>query len=406
MDKAMDAGSYAVKMAADTLAKTAADHRAAVDDIDAARADVLDRDRLDRLDTALGEIKSRLDAEAKAAQRPHLGRAAVRTGGVDAEHKAAFVDGYIRRGFTDGLQSKSLNAAVPAEGGFAVPQQIDTLIEKRLRDISPIRSVAQVVQVGSSGYRKLVASAGLTSGWAGEIAARPETATTIFSEVVPPSGDLYANPAATQAMLDDAVFDVESWLADEISREFAQKEGAAFISGTGVARPKGFLTYATATTADSTRPFGTLQYVPTGVAGAFAGTNPADKLIDLIHTLRPAYRQGAVFVMNSKTLSQVRKFKDSTGQFLWQPSVQAGVPASLLGYSVIEAEDMPDVAADSLSIAFGNFNAGYVIADRAGVRILRDPYTNKPYVYFYATKRTGGAVTNSEAIKLMKFGVS
>jgi HK97 family phage major capsid protein len=405
MDMTMNANSYAVKTAQADLAQTATDYSAAVNDIDAARADVLDRDKLDRMDQALTQIKSRVDALGKVHQRPSLGGSAVRTS-VDVQQKAEFVDGYVRRGFTEALQSKALNATLPAEGGFAVPQLIDQLIEKRLRDISPIRSIAQVVQVGSSGYRKLVSSAGLTSGWVAETVARPETLATTFSEVVPPSGELYANPAATQAMLDDAVFDVENWLADEIAREFAQKEGAAFINGTGVARPKGFLTYASATTADAARAFGTLQYLPTGTAAAFPAANPADKLIDLIHALRPAYRQGAVFVMNSKTLSQVRKFKDSTGQFLWQPSVQAGVPASLLGYSVIEAEDMPDVAADSLSIAFGNFNAGYVIADRTGVRLLRDPYSNKPYVHFYATKRTGGAVTNSEAIKLLKFSAA
>jgi HK97 family phage major capsid protein len=404
MDNAMNSESYAVKTARNDLAQTAADYTIAVTDIDAARADVLDREKLERMDQALTQMKSRVDALGKVHQRPALGGAARNS--VETEQKAAFVDGYIRRGFTEALQSKSLNAAVPAEGGFAVPQLIDQLIEKRLRDISPIRSIAQVVQVGSSGYRKLVASAGLTSGWVAETVARPETATNTFAEVVPPSGELYSNPAATQAMLDDAVFDVENWLAEEIAREFAQKEGAAFINGTGVARPKGLLTYATATTADATRPFGTLQYMATGTAAAFPAANPADKLVDLVHALRPAYRQGAVFVMNSKTLSQVRKFKDTTGQFLWQPSLQVGVPASLLGYSVIEAEDMPDVAADSLSIAFGNFNAGYVIADRTGVRILRDPYSNKPYVHFYATKRTGGAVTNSEAIKLLKFSVA
>jgi HK97 family phage major capsid protein len=405
MDTAMDTSGYAVKAAQAELAQTAADYSAAVTDIDAARSDALDRDKLDRMDQALAQVKARVDALGKAHQRPALGGGVARTS-VDTEHKAAFIDGYVRRGFADGLQSKSLNATVPAEGGYAVPQQIDQLIEKRLRDISPIRSVAQVVQVGSSGYRKLVASAGLNSGWVAETVARPETVATTFSEVVPPSGELYANPAATQAMLEDAVFDVENWLADEIGREFAQKEGAAFITGTGVARPKGFLTYATATTADASRAFGTLQYVATGAAAAFPATNPADKLVDLIHALRPAYRQGAVFVMNSKTLSQVRKFKTTDGAFLWQPGLQAGQPASLLGYSVIEAEDMPDVAADTLSIAFGNFNAGYVIADRTGVRILRDPYSNKPYVHFYATKRTGGAVTNSEAIKLLKFSAA
>ncbi len=405
MDKTMDISSYAVKAASADIIQTTADYQAAITDIDSARADVLDRDKLERMDQALTQMKARVDALGKAQQRPVLGTAMVR-GNIETEHKAAFVDGYIRRGAFEGLQSKALSGATPGDGGVAVPQEIDQLIERRLRDISPIRAVAQVVQVGTSGYRKLVASSGVTSGWVAETATRPETATNTFNEIVPPSGDLYANPAATQMMLDDGVFDVENWLADEIARDFAQKEGAAFVSGSGVARPKGFLTYATATTADAVRTFGTLQYVATGTAGAFPAANPADKLIDLVHTLRPAYRQGAVFVMNSKTLSQVRKFKTTDGAFLWQPGLQAGQPASLLGYNVIEAEDMPDVAADTLSIAFGNFNAGYVIADRMGTRILRDPYSNKPYVNFYATKRTGGAVTNSEAIKLLKFSAA
>jgi HK97 family phage major capsid protein len=219
-------------------------------------------------------------------------------------------------------------------------------------------------------------------------------------------GELYANPAASQSMLDDAAFDVEAWLGEEIGREFGVAEGVAFVSGTGVNQPKGFLTYATAATADSARAFGTLQHVATGVSGAFAATAPEDALIDLVHALRPVYRQGAVFVMNSKTLARVRKMKDADGTFLWRPGLEAGQPATLLGYPVIEAEAMPDIAASSLSIAFGNFASGYVIAERAETRILRDPYSRKPFVHFYATKRVGGAVSNSEAIKLLKFAVS
>jgi HK97 family phage major capsid protein len=199
------------------------------------------------------------------------------------------------------------------------------------------------------------------------------------------------------------MFDVEKFLAHEIATEFARAEGQAFVAGNGTNQPLGFLSSPNGVTADGTRPMGTLQFIGTGTAGAFPSSNPADKLIDLVQSLRSPYRQGAVFVMNSATAAAIRKFKASTGEFLFQPSLSAGQPATLLGYPLIEAEDMPDIAASSLSIAFGNFKAGYVIAERNATTILRDPYTHKPYVHFYATKRVGGQVVNSESIKLLKF---
>ncbi|HEX7871864.1 MAG TPA: phage major capsid protein [Sphingobium sp.] len=319
--------------------------------------------------------------------------------------RTAFVDRYLRQGLEAGVELKSFSGASGASGGYAVPRELDGAIDHLLKTISPIRQIANVVRTGSAGYRKLVTTGGVASGWASEIGARAETATPVFNEIAPPSGELYANPAASQAMLDDVQFDVETWLASEIAEEFAKAEGTAFVSGNGTNRPKGFLTYATTAEVDGTRAFGTLQYVASGAAGAFAA-NGADKLIDLVQTLKAPYRQGAVFVMNSATLARIRKFKTTDGAFLWQPSLIAGSPATLLGYPVVEAEDMPDVAADSLSVAFGNFQLGYVIAERGETSILRDPYTNKPFVNFYAVKRIGGAVANSEAIKLMKFAVS
>jgi len=203
-------------------------------------------------------------------------------------------------------------------------------------------------------------------------------------------------------MLDDAAFDVEACLADEIAHEFAKAEGTAFVTGDGTNKPKGFLSYATANTGDQARAFGTLQTVVTGVANDLPASAPQDKLLDLVHALRAPYRQGAVWVMNSGTLARVRKFKDSNGAFIWQPGLVTGQPDTLLGYPVVESEDMPDIGANALPIAFGNFRAGYVIAERSETSILRDPFTNKPYVNFYATKRLGGAVSNSEAIKLLK----
>lgn len=349
-------------------------------------------------------LKARMDAQALAGARPALSGAkseALRHGSGQA---SPFVERYLRKGLEAGVELKAISGATDAAGGYAVPEEIDAAIERTLAAISPIRAIANVVKVGSSGYRKLVTSGGTPSGWAAETAARPETATPTFNEIAPPFGDLYANPAASQAMLDDAAFDVEAWLANEIAMEFARAEGAAFVSGNGTAKPRGFLAAPNAATADGVRPFGALQFLTTGVSAGFPASNPQDKLIDLVQTLRSPYRQGAVFVMNSATAARIRKFKTTDGAFIWQPGLAAGQPDTLLGYPVIEAEDMPDVAADSLSIAFGNFKAGYLIAERGETQILRDPFTNKPFVHFYATRRVGGQVMNSEAIKLLKFG--
>jgi HK97 family phage major capsid protein len=343
----------------------------------------------------LAQLKARMDAQAVAAARPALS-------GVKGEG-SPFVEKYLRKGLEAGVELKAVTGVSDAAGGYAVPEEIDATIDRLLTSVSPIRAIANVVKVGSAGYRKLVTSGGTASGWVSEVAGRPETDTPTFIEIAPPAGELYANPAASQAMLDDAAFDVEAWLASEIATEFARAEGAAFVAGSGVNQPKGFLAQPASAQADGSRPFGTLQFVPSGASGAFVSGTPQDRLIDLVQALRPPYRQGAVFVMNSATASVIRKFKTADGAFLWQPGLVTGQPDTLLGYPLVEAEDMPDIAADSLSIAFGNFKAGYLIAERSETQILRDPYTHKPFVHFYATKRVGGQVSNSEAIKLMKF---
>ena len=355
-----------------------------------------DEDGVAALKAELDALKGRIADQAIAAQLPAID-------GVKSAEANNFTERFMRLGIEAGLEAKSIDNATPGAGGFAIPREIDAKIDATLLAISPIRKIANIVKVGSSNYRKLIASGGFASGWVGTEALRPETTSPVFSEVIPPSGDLYANPAASQQMLDDAMFDVGAWLAHEVGNEFARAEGAAFIKGTGVSQPMGFLTSPSTAVADATRPMGTLQFIGTGVSGGFPAANPADRLVDLVQTLRQPYRQGAVFVMNSATAAQIRKFKTTDNAFIWQPGLMGGQPATLLGYPVIEAEDMPDVAASSLSVAFGNFNAGYTITERGETNILRDPYTKKPYVYFYATKRIGGMVVNSEAIKLLKF---
>ena len=355
--------------------------------------------RQDEAEKAIGvlrsdvdEVKARLDRVSRAAARPALG-------GIASPEVKGFVDGYLRKGSE--REVKSLSGATLADGGYAVPQELDALIASQLMDISPIRRLAQVVQVGTSGYRKLIATGGTASGWVAETAGRPETDAPQFEEIAPPTGELYANPAASQAMLDDAAFDIEGWLASEIAMEFARAEGAAFVNGNGTNRPMGFLSAPAAATTDGPRPFGTLQYVASGDAAGF-DANPDAKLIDLVHTLKSGHRQGASWVMNSATLAEVRKLKTTDGALLWQPGLVEGQPDRLLGYPVVEAEDMPDIAANAFPIAFGNFKAGYLIAERSATTILRDPFTNKPFVHFYATKRVGGQVLDSAAIKLLK----
>ena len=362
---------------------------------------VLAAEAVDELKASVAALKAQVDAQTVAASRMPLDGAKA----ADPAHDA-FVERYLRRGIDAGVEMKSLSGASGTEGGYAVPREIDGAIAATLTSLSPIRRIATVVQTGTSGYRKLIATGATEAGWVGETAARPETGTRSFAEIAPPSGELYANPAASQAMLDDAMFNVEDWLADEIAREFAVAEGAAFVTGDGTNRPKGFLSYAASDESDADRAFGTLQYVASGTAGGFAAASPQDGLIELVHSLRAPYRQGACWVMNSDTLARIRKFKTSDGAFLWQPGLVEGQAASLLGYPVVEAEDMPAVAADSLSVAFGNFRAGYLIADRGETRILRDPFSNKPFVHFYATKRVGGAIIDTNAFKLMKFAAS
>ena len=291
-----------------------------------------------------------------------------------------------------------------ADGGYLVPPETDTEIGRRLSAASPIRALATVRQVSGAVLKKPFATSGMACGWVAETASRPQTNAAQLAELSFPTMELYAMPAATAALLDDAAVDVESWIASEVDIVFGEQEGTAFVSGDGTNKPKGFLSYTNV--ADSGWSWGNIGYIATGAAGAFKASGPSDTLIDTIYALKAGHRQNASFVMNRKTQSAIRKFKDADGNYLWRPPATPGQAASLMGFAIAEAEDMPDVAADSASIAFGDFRAGYLVVDRTGVRVLRDPYSAKPYVLFYTTKRVGGGVQNFEAIKLVKFAAS
>lgn len=363
--------------------------------------DVLVTEKLGRLNQALSEQKAAIERLSLAAKRPARGAAATP---VD-EKKSAFLR-YMRAGDASALhalEEKAAIAGVDSEGGYLAPDETERLISAALKEISPIRAIASVREIGGNVFRKPVSKGETAAGWVGETAARPETAASTLAAIDFPTMELYAIPAASQALLDDGVVDVEQWLADEVQTEFAQQEGEAFVKGDGVNKPKGFLSYTTV--AESVRAFGEIGHVATGAAGAFAA-DPGDQLLDLVHATKQVYRANGRFVMNRGTVGALRKLKDNDGNYLWRPSLEAGQPATLLGYPVTEAEDMPAIAANALSIAFGDFARGYLVVDRVGVRILRDPYSAKPYVLFYTTKRVGGGVQNFDAIKLLKFAAS
>lgn len=368
-----------------------------------ASADTLLEEKVARIDQAVASAQARLDRVVSEGRRPELGVAPSIPASGRLEEKAAF-DGYLKTGQSFGLELKAGLSTASNSAGYVVPEQTERAIERRLMAGSPMREIATVRTIGAGVFRKPVSTAGVAAGWVAETAARPETDPATLALLEFPSADLYANPAATQSLLDDAMIDLDEWLAAEVEDAFAAQETAAFVTGDGVNKPKGFLSYPIV--ADASAVWGEIGYVASGGAGAFAPSNPSDRLIDLVYAPKAQYRPNGRFVMNRKTVSAVRKFKDADGNYIWQPAQRAGETASLLGYRVTEIETMPDIAANSAAIAFGDFQRGYLIVDRAGVRVLRDPYSAKPYVLFYTTKRVGGGVQNFDAVKVMKFAVS
>ena len=358
-------------------------------------ADALTEDKVARLNQVLDGAKAAIDRANLERARPRLegGRA-----DVGDEYKAAF-SAYVKRG-----EEKALSVGSNTDGGYLVPTETDTEITRLMTAISPIRSIASVRKVSTAIYKKPVTTSGPATGWVAETAARPQTNSQSIDALSFPTAELYAMPAATAQFLDDAAVDVGQWIADEVNAAFAQQEGTAFVTGNGTNKPKGFLAETTITEASWS--WGKLGYVATGVSGDLPASNKSDVLIDLVYALKSGYRQNASFVMNRKTQAVLRKLKDDSGNYLWQPAATADGKATLMGFPLVEAEDMPDIAAGSYSIAFGDFRRGYLVVDRTGVNVLRDPYSAKPYVLFYTTKRVGGGVQNYDAIKLLKFAAS
>ena len=366
--------------------------------------DVIVEEKMARLDAALDAAQRRMDGFAVKAGRPALGAAAAEP--ATDEHKAAF-DAYLRGGETTGLrgfEKKNMSSVTGPDGGFLVPIPAEREILRRMSGGSPLRALATVRETSTATFKRAFSTTGPAAGWAAETAARPRTNQPVLADMTFPTMELYAMPSATQTLLDDAAVDLEQWLGEEIETVFAEQESAAFVSGDGTTRPQGFLTPQKVPNA--TASWGRIGYLTTGAAGALPAAHPSDLLVDLVHSLRAGYRQNASFAMTRRTQSVIRKLKTTTGEYLWQPPTMPGGAASLMNFPLIELEDMPEIAADSFSIAFADFRRAYLIVDRTGIRVLRDPYSTKPFVLFYVTKRVGGGVQDFDAIKLLRFGTA
>lgn len=417
-----------VKDAITLLMRTFEEFKAANDErikqIETKTTDVVTTEKVDRVNDTLTKMQAKMDQLTAALNRPVQGGDTHREGereldsrkqSVTAEQKKLLADyrEWFRHGASSEYQApaelRALSLGTDPQAGYTVIPEFDQAIDRIVSQVSPIRQLATVRQSSSASYKKLMSLGGAGSGWVGDTTARSETTAPSLAEIEVPVMEIYANIFATQSLLDDSFTNIEQWIAEEAQITFAEQEGAAFVNGNGVAKPRGFLQETAI--ADASYVWGKIGYVVTGTSANYHINNSppdeSDALISLIYAPKTAYLANANFVMNRVTLARTRKIKDLQGQYLWQPSLMAGQPSTLLGFPVTIAEDMPNYStADAYAIAFGDFKRGYLIVDRVGIRTLRDPYTNKPYVGFYITKRVGGKVMNYEAIKLLKFGTS
>lgn len=320
------------------------------------------------------------------------------------EHRKAF-QRFIRKGDMVGLDGiKGARVSDDTTGGYLVPAAVVGPIVQRIFDTSPVRQVARIQAITGNAIEGVVDYGQLSVSWLDEVTASSDPTTPSVKKYRIEVNNQRSSPRISPVLLEDAAVDIEAWIGEKIARDFALSENTSFVTGSGVAQPRGFTTYTTAATADSSRSWGQLEHVVTGSSASFGSTsNGIDKLTDLAYKVKAGYRGKSLWMMSKATLATARQLKTSNGDYIWQPSAQAGTPATLLGYPVVEAEDMPAIAASSLSVAFGDFSAGYMIVDRIGLSVLRDPYSNNPYVTFHAVRRVGGGVVDFDAIKFLKF---
>lgn len=359
----------------------------------------------------MGESNADLDAEVKQfnLQRRAHAQAGARVDDVDSGVYSAYKNAFwnlIRKGNIAALtadEQKAMQAGVDSDGGYLLPSPTVGMIAKKVYELSPIRQIANVMTISADALEGINDLDEASCGWVSETGTRSDSTTPTVGKYRIEAHEMYSMPKVTQKLLDDAAVDIESWLAAKVADKFARTEAAAFITGTGVGQPRGFADYTTAATADSSRSWGTVEHVKTGANGAFH-TTQADPLFELIGAMKTAYLANARWVTRREVITAIRKFKTTTtSEYIWQPGLQAGQADKLLGYPIVIAQDMPALATGSNSMYFGDFKEAYTIVDRIGVRTLRDPFTAKPYVVFYSTKRVGGGLVNSEAIKAINF---
>jgi HK97 family phage major capsid protein len=376
-----------------------------LDQIEKKGEDPITAEQVEKINSTLSDLQAAFDDQAKKLAAAQLNGNGTQLTPEAKEHAAAFKSWFCKGaepqgGMRDLEVKATLTSQSDPDGGYLVTSEMESTIDRVLGTVSAVRGLANVRPISTNEYKKLVNQAGTGSGWVGEEEARTATATPNLREIAIQVMEMYANPFASQGELDDARIDVAQWLADEVSIAFAEKEGASFVSGTGVKQPFGMLQYPTV--ANASYAWGSLGYIVTGGAAAFAASNPADALIDLYYALKQGYRSGAAWLTSDAVMGTIRKFKDGQNNYLFLPPTGPDMPATLLGKPIATDDNMPALGANAFPVAFGNFKRGYTIVDRMGIRVLRDPYTNKPFVGFYTTKRVGGGVTNFEAIKLLK----
>lgn len=367
-------------------------------------------DTVEKVDTINADV-TKLSGEIadimKKMNRPGMADEKDGLSPEQAEHKDA-LRGYLRDGKDSGLhemERKALSSGSDPDGGYLIDAEMDGAIDRIAETISGMRSVANVRAIGKASYEKLVKTRGVSGGWLEEAGTSSESTEPQWSKIEIPAFKMYAEPWVPNEMLEDAFYDLEGDLTDEAGITFGETEGAAFITGNGVGRPWGIAAYTTV--ANASYEWGKIGYIASGAAGAFATSAPADKLIDLQHALKAQYRPGAVWMMNDSTLGTARQMKDGSGAYyLWNPDPTAGFGGRFLGSPVVIDDNLADIAANSLSIAYGNFRRGYTIVDRRGIAVIRDPFTKKGVTKFHFSRRVGGGVANFEAIKLMKFATS
>lgn len=365
--------------------------------------DVVKTEKVDRINDEVALLTKSLDEINAAVAALRIGGAVNPSDPDVAEHAQAFSQ-FFRKGAEAGLRDLEVKAKLTTQSdpdsGYLVPEETENEIDRVLGTVSQVRNLARVISISTDSYKKLVNQGGTTSGWVGEEEDRTETNTPTLREITINAQEIYAEPAATQKSLDDARIDVASWLAEEVSTEFAEQEGAAFATGDGVKRPRGILAYPTVE--NDSYSWGSLGFKVSGAAAAFAASDPGDAFVDLYYSLKQGYRNGATWLTSDKVMGAIRKFKDGQGNYLWAPPVEAGEVPTILGKPVSTDDNMPAVGANAFPVAFGNFQRAYLIVDRFGIRVLRDPYTSKGHVKFYTTKRVGGGLVNFEAMKLLK----